>query len=148
MFTGLIILAISIAIISVVLYYESLWQIQYGVDKTEEGVVMTMTYTPEDSDTSVVPVFNSSGGFGVGVSSHTHDEQNIVVIRSASFKKIIVDDEDFFNDVKPQDKVAVVYASKSKVHKNTGETKDLGQVLMSVKSSNVKFIFKERPEGK
>lgn len=105
------------------IYERSRYEYQEDDEKTEEAKVIDVTFTPYSSSTSVTPTF-VGGKVGFGVSTHSTPEHHLVVLRSKSFKKIVLDDEDFFGEVEVGDKVKVRFAEVYKVRKDNSRERE------------------------
>jgi hypothetical protein len=129
-------IALVIAIIK-----SSKWHEVEGEVLTEELKVIDLSFRAHQSHTNVNPAF-VNGGVGFTVNTTEDEEENVVVLRGKNFKKIIVDDENFFDSVEEGDTVTVRYTKEFTYHED--KPNDLQFQGVNIKSITVKGeVFSE-----
>jgi len=97
--------------------YESQFETVETNEREESGKVVDLSYKSAESDTDVVPTF-VNGSVGVGISTHDTPERYLVVVRGTNeVKKVIIDDESFYDEVEEGKTVKIELKDKHKVRK-------------------------------
>lgn len=112
LFFGFMVLVVGLWIL-----YESQFETKYTNERDEDGEVVDLSYKAYESDTSVNPTF-VGGKVGFSVSTTSTPERHMVVIRgSKEVRKVIIDDEEFYDSVKEGKTVKLELQDKHKVKK-------------------------------